>query len=339
LQLLHQFVLTDISELRKAEGWYTLGDIYRTEGKAADAHKAFVKCIEYPNTPFHSRSLYYLAVEEIDRKNYEKAHLILTQIFSGPDKEIDRPAHEKAMYKMSTLLMLMENHEEAKIYLTNCVQLYPENQHVNVARQQLGDCCRRLAGKEMAKEADQRKLLKPGIPDDARQRIEETIRHHRTKRRECLTEAVKSYQILADELEKTAREQPLEKVELTLLRRALFGIGECHLDGEEFTDAIGAFQKLQVKHRRTVEGMYACSRICFTVEAMKPSAKDGYKLKEQAMESLRMLLEDVRELPADDAVYKGPGAWTRAEWLGWAEKAQLNLLAPPKKDSPLPAIR
>lgn len=338
-KILHEFVLLEKNEPRLAEAWFTLGDLYRLEGKKVEAHEAFVKCLQYPDTPFAYRSNYHLAVEAIEKKDLAAARTILEHNLHGPNRDIDRPSHEKSLYKLASLLVQMENYAEAQVYLKNCLQLYPENALANVVRQQLGESCRRLAAKELQYETEKRKLLKPNIPEDARLRLEETMRSHRTKRKEWLGEAVKAYQVLADELKRSAREQPLDKNDATLLRRALFGMGDCYLDGEEFSEGLTVFQELQVKHRKTLEGLYASSRICYTVDQMRPTMKESAKLKEQAMESLRMLLEDIKEMPPDHEIFRTKNGMSRPEWVRWAETIQLHLLAPPKKDSPLPAIR
>src|SRR5207244_1326961 len=82
------------NDARLAESWFTLGDLCRTQGNKKLARDAFVKCIEIPDTPFASRSRFYLALDEIDKKTYEQAYVILKQNLQEDNPSFDRPAHE-----------------------------------------------------------------------------------------------------------------------------------------------------------------------------------------------------------------------------------------------------
>src|SRR5476651_2118512 len=115
---------------------------------------------------------------------------------------VDRPAQEKSLYKMAWLLMQMSQYDEALIYLKECQVRYPENPNVILAREQLGECCRRLACKELQIERELASQIKPGISDEQRIGLEENVRKHKQERLRWLTDAVKAYQELADELEK-----------------------------------------------------------------------------------------------------------------------------------------
>jgi tetratricopeptide (TPR) repeat protein len=343
-QILSQYVKLEQDEARLAEGWHTLGDLYRAEGKKDHAREAYLKCIEYPNTPFAYRSRYFLALEEIDKKNYEQARKILEQnlVGVGGAVEIDRAWQEKSVFRMATLLMDMKNYHEAHLHMKEFVQHFPENPNVPQARLQLGECYRELAKKERLKEDEIRGLIKPNMPDDARRNLEESISHQRTTRMKKLNEAVKAYQQLADELENESRKKQLSDHEQTLRRRAGLGIGECHLDEEEYATALSIFQKLQGKNRRTLEGFYASPFICYVLDKMQLqqiSKQEVEKVRESAKDSVRLLLEDLRALPKEHEVFNAKNVPARDEWLRWAEDTQRKLMAPPKIDSGLPAFR
>jgi tetratricopeptide (TPR) repeat protein len=331
--LLLQYVEIEKAEDRLAQGWFTIGDLYRADGQTQKAHTAFVKCREFPNTPFACRANYYLAVEEMDKKNYDRARTILSEILTGPSNQIDRPSHEKALYTMASLLVAVGSYAEAEVYMKDCLRLYPENAGNLLMREQLGECYRKLAEKEMGNEAGVRKLLQSTIPDDRRQQLEEALSQHRQKRKRLLLEAVKTYQTLADELELQGKVQPLSPMQQTLIRRAWFGIGDCHLDNEEYSEALRVFQLTQTKYRRTIESFYSSWRLCGIVEALLPQTND-IKLREMAMDSLNVLLEDIKVLPADHEVFNQPRAPNRTFWIRHADDTQKRLLAAPKKDRP-----
>jgi tetratricopeptide (TPR) repeat protein len=342
-QILSQFVKQEMNETRLAEGWCLLGDLYRGEKKKAFAHDAYLKCIQFPDTPFAYRSRYFLALEEeIDNKNLEKARAILHDnlVSSG---DVERQWQEKSLFKMASLLMKMKNYGEAHFHLKECLRLYPENPNTLLAREQLGDCYRRLAELERAKEYALRDNIKPGMPEESRLPLEEGVRQQRKTRIDTLSQAVRTYQDLADELEKTqARAKSLSNLEQVLLLRAWVGIGDCHLDGEEYDQSLRVFQTLQSKYRRTLEGFYASHRICYTLAVMEQQPlpkKQVDQVREQAKESIRLLTEDLKSLPNEHEMFRLPGVSSREDWLRWAEDTQRKLLAPPKNESGLPAFR
>lgn len=337
--VLHQFVQQETNEARLAEAWQALGDLYRQEGNKDAAHRAYVKCLEYPNTPFAYRSRYYLALEEeIDNKNFEKARDILKDNITGGD--VERAWQEKSAFKMASLLMKMKDYGEAQIQLKECLRDFGGHSNAILAREQLGECYRKLSDAERVKEDQQRARLKPGLSDDQRLALEESVRQQRKVRIELLTEAVKTYQGLADELEKKfAKDKKLTNLEQILLRRAWFGIGECYLDNEEFEDARKVFERLQRRHRQTLEGFYSSLRICNMVELVRQPVNLAIETRESAKESVRLLLEDLRALPPESDLFRLPGVSSREEWLRWAEDTQRKLQAAPRTDNGLPAIR
>ncbi len=340
-RLLHQFVLEEKDETRLADGWCTLGDLYRQDNQKESAHKAYVKCIEYPGTRFAYRARFHLAVEEeIDNKNLDKARGILQDNLIDPPADVERSWQERSAFKMASLLMKMKNYGEAQIHLKECLRHFSENPNALLAREQLGECYRKLADNERVKENQQRLQIKVGMPDDRRGALEESVRQLRKARIETLTEAVKTYQALADELEKKfAGAKQLTNLEQILLRRAWFGIGECYLDNEEFDGAKQVFEKLQRKHRRTLEGFYASLRICNMVDQIRQPPAQADQIRALAKDSVGLLLEDLKALPTEHDLFRLPGVSSREEWLRWAEDTQRKLQAPPRNDSGLPAFR
>jgi tetratricopeptide (TPR) repeat protein len=340
-KILHQYVQVETNEALLAEGWHTLGDLYRAQGQKEVARKAYLKCLEYPNTAFAYRSRYFLAVEEIDKKNYEKARDILMQNLEGSSPDIDRAWQEKSLYKMASLLMKMKDYGKAHTLLKECLGLYPENPNVLLAREQLGECYRRLAANERVKEDDLQILLKPGLSPERRFSVEESVRQQRQTRMATLTAAVTTYQKLGDEIVALARSRPLTVLEQTLLRRAWLGIGECQLDNEEYDGALSTFEKLQVEHRRTLEGFYASLFICHVADRLQAQPLPKQKVdavRDSAKKSVRLLFDEATALPVDHEIFRTPGVPPREWWLRQAESEQRKLMTPPRSDSG-PAIR
>jgi hypothetical protein len=344
-ELLNQFVKTEQDEARLAEAWYTLGDLYRAQGMTSFAREAYLKCMEFPNTRFAYRSRYFLAIEEIDKKNLVLAREIIRQNLENPPPDIERAWQEKSLFKMASLLMEMKNYGEAHIRLKDCLRLFQENQNALLARELLGQCYLRMAEKEWLKERELDEEMarrKPGMPESDLQSLQESIRHQKNTRINILKQANQTYQQLADELEALAHKKQPSKLEQTLFRRAWLGIGECYLDNEEYLEALRIFNEVQAKHRRTLEGFYASTFIYFVACRMQYQARAKSQMdqvRETAKESVRMLLEDLRALPNEDEIFQGKGARTREAWLSIARASQSQLMAPPKSDGGLPEIR
>lgn len=336
-QLLRDYIKAEVKEPRLAEAWLTLGDLYRVEDKKDFAHQAYVKCILYPNTPFAYRARYWLAVEEeLDNKNLEKARSILQDNLNAGPADVERAWQEKSAFKMASLLVKMKNYSEALDHLKECLLQFPENSNAMVAREQLGECFRKLADKERLRELDfQRMINSPDLTLERKRTLEDSARQHRKTRINLLTQAVNTYQGLINDLDKMrARSTPLSKLEQTLLRRAHFGIGECYLDNEELAEAQLVFQKLQEKHRRTLEAIIAGYHVCNIAEKTgQPQAIAAARV------SVRLMLEDLTALGPEDDLFRVPGVSSHEDWRRWAENMQRKLQAPPQGDSGLPAIR
>jgi tetratricopeptide (TPR) repeat protein len=327
-KILHQYVKIEPNEMGLAEGWCILGDLYRGEGKKDFARDAYHKVLQYPNTPFACKARFFLALDEIEKKNFTQAYTTLKENVEATG-EVDRVWQEKSQFKLASLLMQLKKYPEARIHLTECLRVFAGNANALTAREQLGECYRKLAEQEEAKEKEIAALIL-GEPDETRRlQMEETQRAFHVKRIELLNKAVKTYEDLKDELRGRPAGVPLSNLEQILLRRAWFGIGECRLDHEEFFEAKEAFRELQVAHRKTLEGFYASLRICNLPELI-PNKRLAAAVREEAKESLRLLSEDLKALNAEHEIFHTPGVSSRADWLRWTEAMQQKLNAAPK---------
>jgi tetratricopeptide (TPR) repeat protein len=260
-------------------------------------------------------------------KNLSEAYLILKQNVDTTGN-VDRVWQEKSQFKLGSLLMQMRKYEEARIQLSECLKVHAGNANALLARVQLGECYRKLAEKEETKEKEIALLIQREMNEMRRQQLDETQRGFRKRRFELLREALTAYERLKDELRSRSREAPLNKLEEELLRRAWLGIGECHLDGEEYFEAKEAFRELQVTHRCTVEAFYAGLLICNMPDRIR-NGKQAAAVRTEAKESLRLVAEDLKAMPVDHEAFRTP-SWSRAQWLQWADDMQQKLQATPK---------
>ncbi len=324
-KILVQHVAIEPNELRISEGWCILGDLYRGQGQNDAARRSYVKCLEYPNTPFACKARFLLAIEEIDKKNFTQAYKILKENVDATG-DVDRVWQEKSQFKLAALLMQMKKYDEAQIHLTECLTVFRGNADALKAREQLGECYRKLAEKEELKEKEIAALIQRELDAVRRMQLEATQLAFRTRRFDLLRDARKTYESLKDELTGRPRDTPLSKLEEILLRRAWFGIGEAHLDGEEFFEAKDTFRELQVAHRKTLEGFYASLRI-FRISEVIANPGQAKAVREEAKESVRLLIEDLKALPPDHEIFRTPGVMSRADWLAWTETMQQKLNA------------
>jgi tetratricopeptide (TPR) repeat protein len=238
---------------------------------------------------------------------------------------------------MAWLVLHMKKFEEASVYLKECQQLYPENPSAYLAREQLGECFRQLAKKE-AIEEKANQVRASEVNDDRRMTFVENARVHKQARVRWLTMAVKVFQDLADDLGKAKSPSVQEQ---QLIRRAWFGIGECLLDNDEVGESMRVFGEVQKKYRKTLEGFYACLRICHMADVMqmRPLPKEQIDFaRDRAEEALRLMGEDLPTIAEDDEMFQHPDAPSRDEWQRWRLAMQQRLRPAPKNESPLPVF-
>jgi tetratricopeptide (TPR) repeat protein len=337
-EMLLLIVKVEKLETRLAEGWYTLADQYRAQGNKDQARLGFVKCLEYsPETAFHDRSRYWLAVDEIDKKNFPQAKVMLEQILLSENRAPDWPSQEKAQYKLGWLYLQIGDFAKARPTLDEAISRYPQNPNVILAREQLGECHRRLADSAFAKAEENTKAALEARNSARRESLFAYVRQQEDLRKEHLRDAIKSYQILVDELELRGQERKLNSVEHILLRRGWYGIAECCFDRREFSEGMANFQKVQRTYPSSLEGFYSCLRICnLAEECIKKKHADAARFGDIAREALRGLQEELRKMPADHELFRSPGVSSREQWQQWAEKSQNNLGLAPRPDRPGP---
>jgi tetratricopeptide (TPR) repeat protein len=320
--VLDRYAPLERNEERLAEGWFSLGEVFRIQGKKDEARASFCKSIEYPNTPYACRARYHLAVELLSRNGASPNDLIQARDILEQNLKaqlLDREAHEKSLFKLAWLLVQLQDFDRACIYLKEASFKYPNNPLALFSRDQLGECYRRMAEQAHQKEVELEGKSKADLPEEQRLKTEELLTLHRGTRRAWLEESAKTYRQLTDILEarlRTAKGQPPER-ELTLLRRSLFNLAENDFDLGEYGEALRRYQQLLQRYRGKVEGLIACYRICRLVAVMKQSPEQVQLVRHAAQEALQFAEQDLKAMSPDSADFRGQEVWSRQDWLNW----------------------
>ena len=164
----------------------TLADAYSATGNKDNARAAFYKCIELPTTTFAFRARYRLALDEMDKKNYDQALAILMDNLNASGPVQDRAASENSIFKVAELLFFQQKYDQAALYFKKACEQYPLNDAVTEARDRLGDCYYRLAKQEAEK-------MEAAQDEGARS-------HYKNSRMKWLKDGADVLETLADEL-------------------------------------------------------------------------------------------------------------------------------------------
>jgi tetratricopeptide (TPR) repeat protein len=328
---LERFVALAKDEPRLAEAWFSLAETQVALHHKEQARQAYYKCMEFPATPYASRARYQLALEEIERKNFKHAKEILKQNLTVASPSVDRESHEKSLYKMAGLLLLMQAYDEAIWYLKEASRQYPNNANALIARDRLADCYALLAEHTQRKIQELESVNLETMSPERRAALEEMRAHQQRTQRQWLQQAGAVYQSLADELKERGTTRPLTKDESIMLRKALFGIAERHFDMNNFTEALRLYKVLQQDYSKQVESLFACLGIWKCVGVMVESPEQMRLARAAAASSIQLARADLDSLPADSEFFRGEGVWTKDNWLSWLDwvQAQLNPPAAP----------
>jgi tetratricopeptide (TPR) repeat protein len=303
--VLKKFVDLEKNQDRLAEGWLNLAETFVALGGKEKAREAYYKCIEFPLTPFAARARYQLALEEMDKKNYEQARAILMQNLESKDPVQDRSAHEKSIYKIADLFYLLKDFDKAVFYYKKATEQYPRNSGALAARDQLGECYCKLAKQALEKMNNANN--------------EEKKAYYEKARLHSLDQAASVCDDVADELEHKTRQSSLSQAELNLLRKALFGAAEVKFDMNDFAEALRRYQSIQDKYRKQVEGLIAGQRIWRFVGVMVDTPEQRLKARTATQEALKKIRSDLENMPeGSDAFSGGEGVWTKRRWEEWA---------------------
>jgi tetratricopeptide (TPR) repeat protein len=300
---LAQFVELEKNPGRLAEGYLIKAETLSALGEKDKARKDYHACIQFPNTPYAFRARYQLALDEIGKKNYKEAEAILVQNLELKGAVEDRSAHEKSLYKIADLYFLEKDFDKAVIYYQKAIQTYPQSDPVLAARGQLGECYFELATQTLETSKNAGKDKK-GFYDSTR--------------KHWLDQGAVVCETLADELEHKARQTPLVQEELNLLRKALFGAAQLHVEMNDFDEALRRYETLQTKYRKQGEGLIAGLKIWRLVEVMSSLPEKRQLVRKAAADALEKIKVDLESMSEESDAFKGAGVWTKRQWVEWA---------------------
>jgi TolA-binding protein len=322
---LERFVMHAKDEPRLAQAWYSLAETQAGLGHKEQARQAYYKCIEFPATPFAGRARYQLAVDEMERKNYQHAKEILKQNLTAESPARDRESHEKSLYKMAGLVLQMRAFDEAAWYLKEAARQYPNNAYALVARDRLADCYRALAEETQAKIKELDAVKLDGLAPERKAAIDEMKLHQERTRRQWLEQSSTIHQNLADELKQRAAKRALTNEEASVRRKALFGIADRQFDMDNFTQALQLYERLQQDYSKQVESLIACYGIWRCAGVMVQSPEQIRFVREAAQNAAKTARADLEAMPADSEVFRGNNVWSRAQWLSWLDFVESRL--------------
>jgi tetratricopeptide (TPR) repeat protein len=247
IEVLKKFVALPLPPERKAEAWYTLGEMQRLL-KQAEAENSYLMCVACNNDDFSSRARLVLAELAIGKLDLAQAEDIYKQIIKGP--VADRPAHEEAMWKLPVLLLQQCKYEQAAIKFREMLLAYPAHAQALNARENWGECYRQLASL----------ALKNSVSPEVGEGNKVQYRH---RWKEYLRDAVKVYQELIEELDLRAKGKRLAAAEEKLNRKALFVVADCYYElPDSLDDAFVLYQKLWARCAKEADGLWACTKLC-----------------------------------------------------------------------------
>lgn len=317
----------DQADVRLAEGWYRLAELERTLNHREDARSAYIRSMQYAATPFAARARFQLAMEQVERKNWDKAVEILQ-----PNLEIatqDREAHEQSFYEMARILVKKHDDARAAIYLNQATARYPNNPNALLMRDALAECYHRLAAEAGEKEKEEMKAFQGPLTDGQKAELESNLRNYKTARRTRLGEALAVYQAIADELGERERKRTLTPLEAQLRRRAVLGMGECSHELDDYANAVRLYQGLIEHNRAKVESLIACARIVRIMElAPKLELLSGDAQREviaAARVALPLIQKDLATMDPKGPDFQGENVWSWRSWQHWIAGAVVML--------------
>ena len=312
IAVLRKFVELPAPPERKAQAWFTLGEIQRELKQSLDAQQSYKHCVAFDNPTFKARALLHLANMALARHDLKEAEDALLQVAYPTDGVADRVSHELALVKLANLYFQQRQFEKAAIQCKEMAKQYPYHAGILSVREQLGECYRNLA-----KLADDN----AGSPEQlsAQQKA-----FYRAEHQKNLELARETYQLLADDLDVRAQVKPLSPVEETLKRKSQFVVADCWYDLPNwFEEAFARYVKLWQVYRLQPDGLWACQRLyrclAFAINARLSNVDEVRFATEDAVE---VNLQHMKELEEAGAFRNET---EKQQWQQWLESVQASL--------------
>lgn len=319
-QLLGKYLELPLNDEDQAKGWFTRAESLRAQGKKEKANEAYYKCWEFSGSSYSYRARYQLALDKIEAKQLQEAESILWQNLKIQGPNLDREAHEKSLYLLSTMLYQRGDFSQAYLWLQEALRRYPDNAEVFAIRDYLADCFWQL-GKQI-----QRKLLEQpnNLPATA-------LAQMRKMRMEWLEKANLTYTQLADELKLLKTRQSLSSQQEKLFRKATFSKADLELDMNNYSEALRGYKKLADSYRGQIEELVAFQRMWLCYNALKFQPKDQEMAAEAMQETLPSIRSTLATLP--DNAFQEP--WTRSVFQALQKQVESQLPKSSPSFSPL----
>jgi TolA-binding protein len=307
IAVLQRFVKSDSSDSQKAQAYLDLGDSHRQLNQIEQATAAYFECIKIPQTPCAVRARYQLALIQITQGKKSDAKENLQQILAEGRSGIAKETLELALFKLADLLFdspeLSKNpqpYEDAQWRLEEALRTYSFSPQVWRVRDQLGFCYRQQARFF----ADQYKITKN--PD---------LLGHQKK---SLENAARTYQPLADELQKRFEKGQLSPNEAAWLRRTRMTLANVHVELELHAEAFRLTRDIAESCRQTKEGLEAvellgkCLSVLEQMAGTLESTRNGYR--KAFNDRVNAAIFDLNTMVDSHPVFQPPGR-PRQQWL------------------------
>jgi hypothetical protein len=312
MAVLRKFVELPLQPESKAEAWFTLGEMQRQLNQP-EAVESYKMCVACNNEVFANRARLQLADLAVQKKELDDAEQIYQQIIKGAPV-VDRPTHERAMWKLARLLFDRQKYGEAAVKCSELFQQYPAHPQVLSAQELWGECYRLLA-------ADALKMAEtPEVQDTGKKP------YYLQQWRDNLERACDVYQQLADELEARAKGgKALPPVEEALWRKAQFVVADCYFDLPNNLDvAFQRYQKLFQRYSKDADGLWACKGLygCFFYASQAYRHPNLELMRFAAEDAVETCLRQFNDYVQADIFTNDEH---RLAWQQWLQKASDEL--------------
>jgi hypothetical protein len=243
--VLKKFVELPLDPASQAEAWYTLGELQRRLNQP-EAVESFKRCVACNNEAFAGKARLPLAELAVQQKDYDNAEQIYKQVIKA-GAVVDRTSYDEAMWQLGQLQYDQQRYDPAALQFRELLKNDHHPQALS-ARDLLGSCYRQLAAQAL-KDAESPEVALTGKKPIYVQRW-----------RECLEEALLTYQQLLDQLER--QKIKLLPPEQALQRKALFVVADCYFELPNGLDeAYPRYHQLWELCRKEGDGLWACQRL------------------------------------------------------------------------------
>jgi tetratricopeptide (TPR) repeat protein len=310
IDALRQFVNLPAPPMRKAEAWFTLGDLQRQLKKYADASASYKKCVECNDETFTARALLHLAEMAEDEHNLADAEAMLVQIVRPLDGNLtDRPTHRTAMLMLVNLYYHQKQFDRAARQCTDLIKEDPAHPFILSVRETLGQCYRSMAWEYLEKSKIN------GVSAESKQQF----LRERMKNLELAKEV---FQSLATDLNVKAASKPLPPAEESLRRQAAITVADCYFElPNSFEEAFRSYYELFKTYSKDWEGLRACYGLTRCVN--EANAQPEYANLRVVLEAADWAVEEC--IKNFESITRGKDAPVRDAWGKWLEDCRVEL--------------